>query len=80
MIPPIIDGALQDLPQAAVATDDEVLRFVAQNALCGTGIGCIDAHLLAAVRLSPGTTLWTADRRLLAAGKSSDLIESGVDD
>ncbi len=68
-------NALQDLPQAAVATDVEVLRFVQQNTLHGIGIGYIDAHLLAAVRLSPGATLWTADRRLLAAGQSLGLTE-----
>ena len=63
----IVLGALQNLPQACVATDEEVLRFIAQHALFGTGIGYIDAHLLAAVRLSPGTLLWTRDKRLLAA-------------
>lgn len=72
----LILGALHDLPQAAVATDDEVLRFVEHNALYGFGIGHIDAHLLAAVRLSPGTTLWTGNRRLLAVGKGLDLIEN----
>lgn len=61
-------GALQGLPQISVATDDEVLHFIETNALAGIGIGYVDAHLLAAVRLSPGTKLWTRDRRLLAAG------------
>lgn len=60
-------GALQDLPQACVATDDEVMRFIAQHVLFGISIGYIDAHLLAAVRLSPGALLWTRDKRLLAA-------------
>lgn len=60
-------NALQDLPQAPVATDAEVLRFIETNALFGLGIGYIDTHLLAAVRLSPGTLLWTRDKRLLAA-------------
>jgi predicted nucleic acid-binding protein len=69
-------GALQDLPQTSVPTDDEVLRFVEQNALYDVGIGYIDVHLLAAVRLSPGTTLWTGDKRLLAAGKTLGLIEN----
>lgn len=71
-------SALQNLPQAAVATDGEVLRFVHQNALYGAGIGYIDAHLLAAVRLSPGATLWTGDRRLLAAGKSLGVTEDEI--
>jgi predicted nucleic acid-binding protein len=55
---------LNDLPQAKVAADDEVLHFVFKHALFGLGIGYIDAHLLAAVRLMPGTLLWTRDKRL----------------
>jgi hypothetical protein len=57
---------LQNLPQVTTASDEEVLHFIGNNALFGTGIGYIDAHLLAAVRLSPGTLLWTRDKRLLA--------------
>ncbi|MBB1076852.1 type II toxin-antitoxin system VapC family toxin [Rhodoferax sp. 4810] len=59
--------ALQDLPQATTATDAEVMGFIDHAALAGSGIGYIDAHLLAAVRLTPGTQLWTRDKRLLAA-------------
>jgi predicted nucleic acid-binding protein len=55
---------LGDLPQAKVAEDDEVLHLVSGNNLFGLGIGYIDAHLLAAVRLMPGTLLWTRDKRL----------------
>ena len=68
--------ALQDLPQTPVATDSEVLGFIQENFLYGMGIGYIDAHLLAAVRLSPGTMLWTRDKRLLAAGKNLGLVEN----
>lgn len=71
-------GALQDLPQAPVATEGEVLSFIEQNALYSIGIGYIDAHLLAAVRLSPGATLWTRDKRLLAAGTNLGLVENVV--
>jgi predicted nucleic acid-binding protein len=60
-------SALQDLPQANVSTDNETLLFIEQHHLCGLGIGYIDAHLLASVRLTPGTALWTRDKRLLAA-------------
>lgn len=60
-------GALQDLPQAGVATEPEVLRFIGEKGLFGLGIGYIDAHLLAAVLLTPGSLLWTRDKRLLAA-------------
>jgi hypothetical protein len=55
---------LSDLPQAKVAEDDEVLHFIFRHALFGLGIGYIDAHLLATVRLMPGTLLWTRDKRL----------------
>ena len=58
--------ALQDLPQAQIATHGEVMGFIACESLFGLGIGYIDAHLLAAVRLTPGTSLWTRDKRLLA--------------
>lgn len=60
-------GALQDMPQAVVATEPEVLRFIGEQGLSGLGIGYIDAHLLAAVRLTTGARLWTRDKRLLAA-------------
>jgi predicted nucleic acid-binding protein len=56
--------ALQDLPQAVVASDIEVLRFINQQALHGLGIGYVDAHLLASVRLTAGGSLWTRDKRL----------------
>ena len=62
----IVLSALQNLPQVTVASDDEVLQFIETHSLFGTGIGYIDAHLLAAVRLSPGVLLWTRDKRLLA--------------
>lgn len=56
--------ALADLPHASVATDAEVLHFIAHHALSGRGIGYIDAHLLAAVKLTAGAELWTNDKRL----------------
>lgn len=69
-------GALQSLPQATVAADGEVLRFINGNALAGSGIGYIDAHLLAAARLTPGTSLWTRDQSLAAAAKKLGLAAS----
>ena len=64
----IVLSPLQTLPQVTVASDEEVLHFIETHTLFGTGIGYIDAHLLAAVRLSPGVLLWTRDKRLLAEG------------
>jgi predicted nucleic acid-binding protein len=65
--------ALHGLPQASVATDEEVLRFITLQTLFGTGIGYVDAHLLAAVRLSPGALLWTRDKRLHTAATNLGL-------
>lgn len=59
----IIDD-LKNLPKAAVAKDDEVLAFIEGKQLYGRGIGYVDAHLLASVRLTGGAGLWTLDRRL----------------
>jgi predicted nucleic acid-binding protein len=69
---PILN-TLSDLPRAVVATDDEVLDFIDRQALAGRGIGCIDAHLLAASRLSGDATLWTLDKRLDAVARELDL-------
>ena len=60
----VVLGELRDLPRAAVATDEEVLDLIEREALFGRGIGYVDAHLLAAVRLTATAKLWTADRRL----------------
>ena len=49
--------ALSDLPHADIATDAEVLTFIDRHALSGRGVGYVDAHLLAAVRLTAGATL-----------------------
>lgn len=58
---------LHRLPTAATATTREVLRFITDTGLAGRGIGYVDTHLLASARLTPGATVWTRDRRLLAA-------------
>jgi hypothetical protein len=60
----IVLNALMDLPRASLASDAEVLHFIDQHLLFGRGIGYIDAHLLAAVRLTAGAELWTKDKRL----------------
>ncbi len=69
----LVLGLLADLPAVTVASDTEVLRFIAAGGLFGLGIGYVDAHLLAAARLTPGMTLWTRDRRLQAAAVSLGL-------
>lgn len=60
------------LPPAQQATQDEVLELVARRRLAGSGIGWVDAHLLAAAALS-GARLWTIDRRLATVADRLDL-------
>jgi predicted nucleic acid-binding protein len=57
---------LRRLPQTTSASHREVLQFIEREALFGRGVGYVDAHLLAAVRLTAGSKLWTRDRRLQA--------------
>lgn len=68
----IIDD-LATLPKANVASADEVLEFIARHELSGSGIGYVDAHLLAAAALTPEASVWTRDKRLLAAAQSLQL-------
>ena len=55
---------LRDLPMAAVAEVEEVLDFIDRHRIHGKGLGYVDVHLLAAVALTPGASLWTRDKRL----------------
>lgn len=58
---------MQDLPQATVADNDELLFFIEQHTLMGLGMGYVDIHLLAATVLAGSARLWTRDKRLRAA-------------
>ncbi len=55
---------MQQLFRTVVATDVEVLTFIRRFRLFGLGIGYVDCHLLAAVMLTPGATIWSRDMRL----------------
>jgi len=55
---------LQGLPQLIVADDAEVLLLIDRQALEGSGIGYVDAHLLASIKLVAGSKLWTRDKQL----------------
>jgi predicted nucleic acid-binding protein len=50
-----------------------VMAFIERHGLHGKGIGYVDAHLLAAVALTAGSSLWTRDKRLLAAAQGLGL-------
>lgn len=63
-------GDLDKLPTAPLADHDEVFSLIESAALFGTGIGFVDAHLLASTLLMGEGRLWTRDKRLAkAAGR-----------
>jgi predicted nucleic acid-binding protein len=55
---------LDSLPRVRSAQQSEVRHMIEIHALHNRGIGLIDAHLVAAVLLNPGTQLWTRDGSL----------------
>jgi predicted nucleic acid-binding protein len=60
---------LAALPQARLASEDEVHHLLKIHRLWGTGLGWIDLHLLASAALS-GWTLLTADRAMNQAAQA----------
>lgn len=72
-------SAIMKLPQAPVIFHGELLHFVNREALSGSGIGYVDAHLLAAARIRQGAALWTRDKSLHAAAEKLGLAASQRD-
>jgi predicted nucleic acid-binding protein len=64
---------LNNMPRSKIATDEEVMKLINLSKLYGQGIGYIDAHLLASTRLTPGSLLWTLDKRLRAVANQLGL-------
>jgi predicted nucleic acid-binding protein len=71
---------LGKLMPATVAKHDEVLEFIETNKLYGAGVGLIDIHLLASVRLTKKSRLWTRDKKLKAAAQmtGTPLVEENL--
>jgi predicted nucleic acid-binding protein len=61
----VIIEALEALPVISVAEHGEVMHVIGTAGIAGTGIGYVDAHLIASVQLQPGSALWTRDKRLV---------------
>jgi predicted nucleic acid-binding protein len=60
----VVLDLLRHLPVAAVAETEEALAFIDRHRIHGKGLGYVDVHLLAAVALTPDSSLWTRDKRL----------------
>ena len=61
----VLLGLLDSLPRAVECSHDEARKLIEGAGLFSAGIGIVDVHLLASVRLSRAS-LWTLDRRLRA--------------
>lgn len=60
-------GTLADLgvlPTVQQASLNETVAFIERESLDGKGCGLVDMVLLASTLITPGTALWTHDRRL----------------
>jgi predicted nucleic acid-binding protein len=68
----LIIEALSGVPHVPLATDNEVMMFIATAKLAGSGIGYIDAHLLASASLAK-TRVWTRDKKLTRVLHDLDL-------
>ncbi len=66
-------STLEALPQARVAEQEEVLRFLEAWRLYGRGLGWVDANLLASTLLT-GCTLWTLDKPLRSAAAALHVL------
>jgi predicted nucleic acid-binding protein len=65
--------SFESLSFAEAATHEEVLSRVERHRISGTGIGYIDAHILASAMLTTGCRLWTRDKRLRAQAEKLGL-------
>ncbi len=57
------------LPHVETTSHSEVMAMIEWMKLYGTGVGYVDAHLLASARQLPTGKLWTRDKRLLEQAK-----------
>lgn len=75
----LIVATLRCLPEVLVAAHEEVLAFIERYRLFGSGIGYVDAHLLAAIKLTAGSGLWTRDKSLRAVAERLALVAEPSD-
>ena len=59
-----VEGFFRPFDRVSLATSKEMFTFIKKNELSGTGIGLVDAYLLAGCLIDGGTKLLTADKKL----------------
>ncbi len=72
----IVLADLDALPKPPVADDREVATLIESAELYGSGIGYVDAHLIASTMLTPRGCLWTLDKRLHAVATRLKIVVS----
>ena len=69
-------GLLQQTQQASL---HEIMDFIEREKLYGLGCGFVDIALLASTLITPGTRLWTLDKRLATlAVRLGVLYQEGI--
>jgi predicted nucleic acid-binding protein len=63
---------MRALPETAAVDKTELLHFIDSKKLANSGVGFVDAHLMAAAGLMGGL-LWTTDKKLRAVADKLDL-------
>jgi predicted nucleic acid-binding protein len=63
---PHLLARMAGMPQPPLARHVHVMQLVEAEKLFSTGVGYVDAHLIASARLLPGSRIWTRDKRLHA--------------
>lgn len=63
----VVLDLLANLHQFPAISHREILHLADRHRLWGRGLSVIDVHLMAAVAVTPGSALWTRDKRLQSA-------------
>lgn len=69
---------IERLQQTRQASMREVMDFVEGEKLYGLGCGLVDMVLLASTLMTPGTELWTQDKRLLLLSQRFKVAHQSV--
>jgi predicted nucleic acid-binding protein len=72
-------NSLNDLAQALVADHREVYDLIARKRLSGSGIGYVDAHLIASTLIMPEVQLWTRDKKLREVAERLSIAATSLD-
>lgn len=69
---------LNSLPRVGTAGHEEVMHLIDAHRLMGTGIGYLDAHLLASARMS-AALIWTLDLSLDRTSAKLDVAYASIE-